>query len=257
MAPSIDDVPVAATSISDEPTTVSTADTTPTDPDAIPDFTIYTAETDSDRHAALKLIADSIAQQRQTASRALISHPLHLALFVAICATVGRYLYLARGELGIALSTVGGLTMASLALVRYFTGAYINFAEAIHEDLLDEREVVVARYGEEVMAAAVWGWVGGAEGRKKKPPRRAEVVAWTTRLRYRGKGVGVGVLEKVVDEVKAKGGDSVVFVDDHANSKRLLWNYYNGVFDRREKRGRQALQATWESRAGAGSRRKR
>ncbi|KAF2152361.1 hypothetical protein K461DRAFT_327896 [Myriangium duriaei CBS 260.36] len=252
MSSSIDALPLAPVANDFHPT--PEPDVPDTDPDAIPELTFYPTTDDADRTAALKLVADSIAQQRQTASRALLSHPLHIALFVAVCSLLGRWLFLLRGELGVALSTVGGLTMGVLVVIRWAVAPYIELAEGVHPELLEGKEVVIAKYGQEVIGAAVWGWMD--EGKKKKG-RKAEVVAWTVRLKYRGKGIGVGLLETVVDEVRGKGGEGVGMVEGGIYSKRVLWNVYNGVFERREERAKRALQATWEARAGGNTRRKR
>ena len=41
----------------------------------VPTLTTYAATDAAERVAALKLVADSVAQQRQAASRALLAHP--------------------------------------------------------------------------------------------------------------------------------------------------------------------------------------
>lgn len=65
-----------------------------TDPlDGVPPLTTYVAESAEDKVAALKLVTDSIAQQRQMASRILISHPLNIAVFGAILALAAQWFY--------------------------------------------------------------------------------------------------------------------------------------------------------------------
>jgi len=59
----------------------------------VPPLKTYVADSDADKIAALKLVADSIAQQRQAASRVLVSHPLNVAVFGIVLAIVGRWLY--------------------------------------------------------------------------------------------------------------------------------------------------------------------
>ena len=65
----------------------------------VPPLTTYVADSDSDKIAALKLVADSIAQQRQAASRVLVSHPLNVAVFGIVLAVVGKWLYRDSGML--------------------------------------------------------------------------------------------------------------------------------------------------------------
>ena len=81
---------------------------------------------------------------------------------------------------------------------------------------------MVVRWGEEVIGALVLGWadeVGGGrrgKGRGKKCGRGV-VRAWTVRLKYRGKGVGEGLLEEAVRVCMERGAEGVEFADDHAS----------------------------------------
>ncbi|TKX19779.1 acetyltransferase-like protein 19 [Elsinoe australis] len=239
-----------------------------------PPLTTYRATSTEDQIPALKLIADSIAQQSSTASKVLIYHPLNLAIFTAICAVIGRWIYNLKGQnLAIAFTTLAGVTVAGLSAVKWVTHGYTEFAEGVGMGLLDGREVWVSKFGEEVIGAAVVGWDeegkdvlgertkregsgrrGSGSGKRRKG-RRAEIVAWTVRLKYRGKGVGESLLEAVVDDVKSRGAE-VGFAEGHVNSKRILWDMYNREFDKKEHRARVALQNVWDSRAGAGKRKK-
>ena len=204
-------ISVSTSSLYLSPPTLSMASSTPADSDP-PPLSIYTTTDSADREAALRLIADSIAQQRQVAARSFTLHPLTLAVALALLAW-GYQALLPRG-IGTALSTLSGLSMLALVSVRKLTSPYILAAEAIHQDFLDEGEVVVAKFGEAIVSTAVWGWI--PEGKKRKG-LKAEVRAWTTKLRYRGTGVGTGIVETVCDEIKKKGGEGVEFAADHAS----------------------------------------
>ncbi|PNS18419.1 Protein transport protein sec1 [Sphaceloma murrayae] len=245
---------------------------------AVPELTTYLTTSPDEQLAALKLVADSIAQQSSLASRALLFHPLNLAFFVALSALVARWLYKDRSDAGIVLTTLAGLAMAALVGVRGCTRGYIDAAEGTGRDeAWWGRDCWVARYGEEIIGAAFVEWSGtrrGSEGEMavvgpaqgqggharrasagRKRRARADIVAWTVRLKYRGKGVGEGLLEAVVDDVKSRGTE-VGFAAEHANSKRVLWDMYNAAFERKEQRARRALQKVWDSRAGSGKRKK-
>lgn len=65
----------------------------------VPPLTTYVAEDGEDKIAALKLVADSIAQQRQAASRVLLSHPLNVGVFGIVLAVMGSWMYRGQGML--------------------------------------------------------------------------------------------------------------------------------------------------------------
>lgn len=76
-----------------EQTTQRAEDAPPRDHlEGVPPLSTYVAESAEDKVAALKLIADSIAQQRQMASRILISHPVNLAVFGVVLAVAAQWL---------------------------------------------------------------------------------------------------------------------------------------------------------------------
>lgn len=210
----------------------------------IPDLRTHHATSDPDRAAALRLVADSIAQQRQAANRALLSHPLNLAALAALLATFARYVRLTAGQdWPLVLLSCAGALMAALAACRFLTQGYLHAAEEVDWDWLDGADVLVTTFGDEVIAAAVVEWVSGESARgKRKKAWRGEIRAWTVRLKYRGKGVGGALLEDVVKEARGKGAESLGFAGEHANSKRVLPVIYNSTMDARERRARELLQ---------------
>jgi hypothetical protein len=62
-------------------------------PNEIPPLSTYTAESEEDRVDGLRLVADSVAQQRQVASKMLIFHPINLAVFFLVVAVAAQQLY--------------------------------------------------------------------------------------------------------------------------------------------------------------------
>jgi GNAT superfamily N-acetyltransferase len=215
-------VPTPRTRASPNAATSANADDDDATPPPLPELRTYVATADDDRVAGLKLVADSIAQQRQLASRALLAHPAHLALYVAVLAAIAQYLYRRASDLPLVMTTWAGVTMAALAGVRWAAGGYIFLAEEVNWEWLGEDTMVVVRWGEEVIGALVLGWadeVGGGrrgKGRGKKC-RRGVVRAWTVRLKYRGKGVGEGLLEEAVKVCMERGAEGVEFAEDHAS----------------------------------------
>jgi GNAT superfamily N-acetyltransferase len=191
--------------------------------DALPALSTYTASTEDDRIDGLELVADSVAQQRQVTSKMLIFHPVNLAVyFVAIGILIS---YLQRvGHDWIMMGTlIGGLTMCSFAAVRWAAGGYIALAEEINWEWLGEDRLVVVKWGEEIIGALVLGWADSELKKKGGRRKRGKAVirAWTVKLKYRGKGIGEGLLEEAVKVAGEKGADGIVFDADHASKFAL------------------------------------
>ena len=82
--------------------------------DELPQLSTYTAESEDDRVEGLRLVADSVAQQRQVASKVLMFHPVSLAAYFVTVAIAAQYMirwYEDRLMLG---TTLGGITMTFL-----------------------------------------------------------------------------------------------------------------------------------------------
>lgn len=144
--------------------------------------------------------------------------------------------------------------MAGLVGVRWAVSGYIEVAERIGWRWLEdggksegegEDVVVVSWWGEEVIGGLVvrfvreeHGPVGGAgaaagkaAGRRSTragkagggpATRMAYIRAWTVKLRFRGKGVGTGLLEEAVRLCRERGADGLEFAADHASSSYFL-----------------------------------
>ncbi|TKA47355.1 hypothetical protein B0A55_13574, partial [Friedmanniomyces simplex] len=182
----------------------------------VPELTSYVTDSDEDRVAALKLVADSIAQMRQAANNALVWHPLNMAVGVALLALVARYTYETRQDKTITGLTCAGIIMVFLASFRYLTQGYLFAAEAIDWEWLGDADVIVTKFGDEVIGTVVVQWVSGEGRAKRKKAWRGEIIGWTVRLKYRKKGVGGALLEEAVKEAKKKGAETMEFADDHA-----------------------------------------
>ncbi|RBR19184.1 uncharacterized protein FIESC28_05649 [Fusarium coffeatum] len=214
-----------------------------------------------EQQAALKLIADSVAQQRQTASRALIFNPILLS-FLAACLAAAHY---SSSDIGNMLIIYPGIVLTYLVAVRYFTSAYIRIAEETKWAKWAKNDILIgARFGEDIVGAVVMrlqrkleteyvedstGWETG-EAFMKMPPR-AIIRGWTTKTRYRGRGLGGDMLGKSVEIAKERMGRNcrVDFAKDHANSHMPLYTIFNGPFLEREAKAKRALGAKlkdWE-----------
>lgn len=193
---------------------------TPSPPTAqLPTLTSQRAARYEEKVGALRLIADSVAQQRQLASRTLIMHPLNISLTLLLLAALAQYLSPA-----IFFTTSAGVIMAMLVAVRGATGGYLVTAEKIGWKWLDvsaedeaenkalkgdETVILITKWGEEIIAVVVVKLL--------KKEKRGLVRAWTTGLRYRGKGVGKDLLEQGVDVALRKGFREIVFDEKHAS----------------------------------------
>ncbi|KAF2494156.1 hypothetical protein BU16DRAFT_591138 [Lophium mytilinum] len=236
------------------------ATTQPAPEPALPELRTYPATTDADRIAGLKLVADSVAQQRQLTARVLIFHPLHLAALTAVLAVVSQYLYASSGDLVLVGTTWGGVVMACLAAVRWAGGAYIFHAETIDWAWLGGDEVVVVRWGEEVIGGLVLGWseegLAAKRARGKGGRRGLGLVrGWAVTQKYRGKGIGGSLLEEAVRVAGERGAKGIEFAEEHANALRILPAFYNGFLDKRDARAARALEKVANAKGSFGKRR--
>ncbi|AEO67221.1 73c62171-fb94-4613-ba34-fcc79f31219e [Thermothielavioides terrestris] len=236
----------------------------------------------ADKAAALKLIADSIAQQRQQASFYLIFHPLPLAGLLAVLAVVYHFARTQNmsNELGTTMMLASGVTMTYLIGIRFLTSGYLQAAERITWDFLtppgsapasaggQEDLVIGTRFGKDIIGALVLRLErpsssegGGSGGGRRKAHSRQNslkggkgvIRAWTTKLRYRGKGVGGDMLREAVRVTRERCGKDaeVGFAQEHANSVRVLPERFNKPFRRKEMRAARALEsvlAEWDGR---------
>lgn len=194
-------------------------DAIPEDPLAgVPELNSYLATDERERTDALKLVADSVAQQRQTSNSTLIFHPLNLAVLVGFIALASRYMLDLGYDIWVVGTTWFGFAMIALAFCRFATQGYIRAAEAISWEWLGDADIFVTKFGDEVIGTVMIEWISGESTKKKgKKAWRGFIRAWTVKMRYRGKGVGGALLEDAVKEAKKKGAESLEFADDHAS----------------------------------------
>lgn len=241
--------------------------------DDIPPLSLDVLTTRNDKVEALKLVADSIAQQRQRASLGLVFHPLLLSGLVASLALTYQVAWARKPQpqrdLGVALALFSGVVMAYLLAIRYATTGYIQIAESLGWDWLvspdtaDEDVVIGTRFGSELIGALFLrlepssGHRGKRRGTQTMRGGKGVIRAWTTKLRYRGKGVGADMLQEAVRVTRERcGRDAEVgFAAEHANSQMVLPEMFNKPFRNGERKAAGALEkavAEWE-----GGRRKR
>ncbi|KAI1632264.1 hypothetical protein F4809DRAFT_628562 [Biscogniauxia mediterranea] len=254
----------------------------PTDPvpDDLPPLSTSVLESKTDKVDALNLVADSIAQQRQTAAFHLIFHPYLLGLLAVGLGIAYQYSWRVKRDLGTALLTHSAVVMIYLLAIRYCTGQYIQVAEGLRWSWLEpddgggsgeEDTVIGVRFGQDLIGALVLrleprhGSGSGAAALTSRRRGRASFLrggkgvirAWTVKLKYRGKGVGADLLHEAVRATRERcGRDAAVgFALEHANSAPVLPEIFNAPLRRSERRAAKALEnvlSEWE-----GSRRRR
>ncbi|EGR51960.1 uncharacterized protein TRIREDRAFT_56026, partial [Trichoderma reesei QM6a] len=204
-----------------------------------------------DKVAGLNLIADSIAQMKQRAAHSMVFHPLCITLLFLTWAAIYRWAYEpATADPSMALLLSCGVTMTYLTAIRYFTDGYVSLAENLRWSWLEgpgsvEGDFIIgARYG----GALIGVLVLRLEPRFSFRGGKGVIRAWTTRLRYRGKGIGRDLLDGAIRIVKDRCGKDaeVGFAQEHANSTMILPAMFNGVFRRDEVRAAKVLEKALE-----------
>ncbi|KAK6819135.1 hypothetical protein RU639_008028 [Aspergillus parasiticus] len=97
----------------------------------LPNLTTILAQTATEKTTSLHLISDSIAQQRQTASRAILLHPLTLTLLSLILALLSQHLYKTPSDWILLLTTATDCIATLLLFTRYITRGYLDQAERV------------------------------------------------------------------------------------------------------------------------------
>ncbi|WDK21512.1 acetyltransferase [Colletotrichum graminicola] len=226
--------------------------------DDIPPLSLEVLSTREDKAEALRLVADSIAQQRQQASSALVFHPVPLAGLALALAVAYQYSYGRQRDIGMALTLLSGIIMSYLLAIRWVTSGYLPLAEQIswsfirpHPDASSDEEDLVlgTRFGSEIIGALVLhlepaiplaATTFSSKRRNKAGSFRGGkgiIRAWTTKIRYRGKGVGTDMLDEAVRIARERCGKDaeVGFALEHANSQMVLPEFFNGTFRKRER----------------------
>jgi ribosomal protein S18 acetylase RimI-like enzyme len=232
--------------------------------DGLPDLTTTPAVSEDDKIEALHLIADSVAQQRQLASTAMIFHPFTLSALILFFGLAYQYLYHGqRSDYAIIGTTSVGILMSVLITVRWAAGGYIFEAERVGTwKWLDEGrdsadstntfvgshdEILITKYGSEIIGALVLrGIRDSASPKRKNAPVTGYIRAWTVLRRYRRKGIGQGLLEEAIGYCNEKGWNGPEFDEEHANCKKLVHPTFLGGFKKRERQAREMLERTIE-----------
>ncbi|PYI11973.1 hypothetical protein BO78DRAFT_392658 [Aspergillus sclerotiicarbonarius CBS 121057] len=220
-------------------------------------------------------LASSIAQQLQSANKAIIHHPVFL-----LCLTSALYFtyHLTRTLQPSSwpttlLITIPACIMTFLLAAAYTTSPYLEKAGRVERSFLrsgnegdegGERGdiVVVTKYKGRVIGTLVLRIMHGCsevsahlddrvvrdEGKGDDGDGLSQVPvgvirAWTVEQRYRGVGIGKGLLEFGVRVCRERGARRVVFSDGHANRDVGLGVW--GVWDWDGEREREREREGW------------
>lgn len=231
-----------------------------TTPETDRKLTFEVLTTPRDRADALKLVVDSVAQQRQVASRDVVFNPVCVSVLVAVLAVAHFGMQAMGHDFSAMLITYSGIVLIYLSTIRYAASTYIRIAEETdwHAWLenQDGGEAVVlgARYGTELIAAVVLDLPKRNTRAKSQP--KATIRAWTTKIRYRRRGLGGDMLREAVKAAKQAHGPNcaVEFAADHVHSNVALYDMFNGPFVSRQAQAVRALaSAVKEVEAGESS----
>ena len=176
------------------------------------------ATSNDDIVAALKLVSESVSQQRTIAARTIALHPLSVGIFTTTISALMHFMF-KPGMYGRFALTATGLVILTCAFVRQVTMNYASAAEDFSMMWLVDDQILVSKFGGAVIGALVFGWEKGeGRGNRRKKWGKGVVRAWTVKQKYRGKGVGTELLEDAVRETAKRGGDEIVFAEDHASA---------------------------------------
>lgn len=143
--------------------------------------------------------------------------------------------------------------MAFLVAIRSVTAGYIQLAEEFNWEFAKNEEgeedlLLGTKFGDEVIGCVVLRLERSGNGKRKRQGGKGVIRGWAVRIRYRGKGVGTALLEEAVRVTREKLGNSaeVGFAAEHANSKLLLPDMFNGGFKKREAKAARSLEKVVE-----------
>ena len=289
--------PPAALKVADVMIEEDETDLSPKEPilaeDGLPILKTIPAVDEDMRAEALRVVADTVAQQRNAASRAIIYYPSTLAVWTLFLALIYKQFYtgdawdwlkIGTTFMGVIMVTFGGIRMLCGPYIfeaeRVGTWAWLKEGRSAEEQeqaglrvLGDSDEVLLTKFGGEYIGAIIFRGVqpitsssppmnGKRSRRVQSPAKNSKLIirAWSVAQKYRQKEIGSALLEDAIRIGMEKGwtNDGIEFAQDHANSKRVLPTMFNGPFDKFEKMAQRVLDSKIESLVnGQDKRRKR
>ncbi|KAL1955146.1 hypothetical protein VTO42DRAFT_8961 [Malbranchea cinnamomea] len=236
----------------------------------LPPVTTFFTKKEEEIRAALGLIADSAAQQRQAAVQAVLFHPYVVALTVLVFLTSVKVLYTGSpSDLVLMLAVWTTYSLFGVLIVRRLVRGYDEISRQVGDwswlsassvsGVSHKRdEVLVAQCEDEIVGVLVLRMAkivtgagspgmrpGGVRSRRKSSARWTGIIrAWTVKESHRMQGVGVRLLEEAAANCRLRSLDGPIFAEDHANAARVLPHMLNGAFEKHERWARAILERT-------------
>lgn len=251
----------------------------------LPELGTKATDQADDLIAALRLVADSVAQQRQIAAKSVMCHPWYIITLLVLFSVIFFTMYDSPSDWPMIIMTLAGTQMASMMGVKMMVDPYLEAAEKTGkwvwlygnsgmktpsqaqfmteaEKIAYKRErdvVIVTQYDGEVIGTVVLRFerlsTDSPVSKYARPSERCLIRAWTVKQRYRGNGVGTVLLVHAVHMSYARTGDAPLFANNHAHSIRVLPAHFNARIKKLEKLAHKQLASVISSFAKTISRR--
>ncbi|KAJ4164950.1 hypothetical protein LMH87_006603 [Akanthomyces muscarius] len=225
----------------------------------IPELSLDPLRTEDEQKEGLKLLADTVAGMRTPATVTVMSHPSCLVPFTTFLSIIYYTRYTIPGHFKVTACCTYGSVIVYIFLIWCMARPYKTFAKDINRAWLDEegpnRDIMVGARGKDNKLAGVLVLrlspklvpTGGRRRTRSLSFKggRGLIRAWAVRRKCRGRGVGKELLQEAVRITRERCGKDadVGFVQDHAHSRLIFHNMFNGFFHKVEIGADKALRA--------------
>lgn len=226
--------------------------------DDIPELSLEPLQTEDEQAEGLKLIADTVGGMRGAATVSIMSHPSCIVPFTAYLSLIYYSRYAIPGHFKVTACYTYGSVVVYIFLIWCLAYGYKRNSKDINRAWLDEegpnRDIMVgARTKDHKLAGVVVLRLspklvptGGRRRTRSLSLRggRGLIRAWAVRRKARCRGVGKELLQAAVRITRERCGKDAEmgFVQDHAHSRLLFHNMYNGFFRKVEVAADKALR---------------
>ncbi|KAJ6780847.1 hypothetical protein PWT90_00534 [Aphanocladium album] len=216
----------------------------------IPELSLDTLRTEEEQKEGLKLLADTVAGMRTPATVTVMSHPSCLVPFSTFLSIIYYTRYTIPGHFKVTACYTYGSVILYIFFIWCLARPYKTFAKDINRAWLDEegpnRDIMVGARGKDNKLAGVVVLrlspklvpTGGRRRTRSLSFKggRGLIRAWAVRRKCRGRGVGKELLQEAVRVTRDRCGRDadVGFVQDHAHSRLIFHNMFNGFFHKVE-----------------------
>lgn len=254
--PYLEPAHVTAVTSASSPLASGPSPSTSIDPlDDIPPLQLDTLEDPKEKHAAMEIVADSVAEMQHRAAAAFVGHPLCLVPLLAGWTVIFRVLVVFTQEVSHLFLMIAFLVSTFLGSVFLFTLKYKKLSKQYTSVswLSSGRDIVIGAKSDGrltgVLVLRLEPKPTSSNGRKRSRSSsfrggRGLIRAWATKPEGRGKGVGKELLAAAARMVRNRCGKDAElgFCQDHAHSSMILPKAFNGPFKHGEVLATKAVQ---------------